>query len=215
MKRLLDIDNPVMRFIIKIFDCIVLSVLWAVFSLPIITMGAASTALYTTVYRYIRKDLGNLWPTFWNAFKENFKRSTLSWLPMLGMILFLIVDVLILRALIRNGNPLGRLYGIILVLLCVAAVWALYLAAYCARFDGSVKDVLRYSFYLMMSHPLRSLGVMAAILVSGAMILVVPGLAALLPAVCFWISSYLIEEVFLLHMKPEDAEKTREDEKQS
>ena len=132
-----------------------------------------------------------------------------------GMILFLIVDVLILRALIRNGNPLGRLYGIILVLLCVAAVWALYLAAYCARFDGSVKDVLRYSFYLMMSHPLRSLGVMAAILVSGAMILVVPGLAALLPAVCFWISSYLIEEVFLLHMKPEDAEKTREDEKQS
>ena len=45
MKRLLSIDNPIMRFIIKIFDCMILSVLWLVFSLPVITMGAATAAL--------------------------------------------------------------------------------------------------------------------------------------------------------------------------
>ena len=56
MRRLLDIDNPVMRLIIKLFDCMILSVLWVVFSLPVITMGAASTALYAAVYHHIRKD---------------------------------------------------------------------------------------------------------------------------------------------------------------
>lgn len=212
MRRLLDIDNPVMRFIVHVFDCMLLSVLWAVFSLPIITMGAASTALYATVYQRIRKDEGYLWSCFWTAFRENFKRSTLAWLPMLVMILFLIYDLLALRALIQNGNPLGRLFGVILALLCVASVWSVYLAAYSARFQGSVADTLRYSFYLMMSHPLRSFGVMVAVLGSIAMILVVPGLAAILPAAANWVASPLIEQVFLLHMRPEDAKRTKDEE---
>ena len=212
MKRLLDIDNPVIRFIIKIFDCMMLSVLWAVFSLPIITMGASSTALYSAVYHNIRKDEGYLWKSFWTAFKDNFKRSTLAWLPMLAMILFLLYDAMALRLLIKNGNPLGRLFGVIVALLCVSAVWGTYLAAYCARFQGGVKDMLRYSFYLMMSHPLRSLAVIVAVLGALALILVVPGLAVLLPAVAVWISSVFIEQVFLLHMRPEDAERTKDEE---
>lgn len=215
MRRLLDIDNPVMRLIIKLFDCMILSVLWVVFSLPVITMGAASTALYAAVYHHIRKDESYLWKSFWSAFKENFKRSTLAWLPMLAMILFLLYDVLALRALIQNGNPLGRLFGVILVLLFVAAVWAVYLAAYCARFQGSVKDMLRYSFFLMMSHPLRSIGVMIAVVGSIALTLVVPGFAAILPALAFLISSILIEQVFMQHMRPEDLERTQEEEKQA
>ena len=56
MKRLLSIDNPIMRFIIKIFDCMILSVLWLVFSLPVITMGAATAALYSAVYHHIIRD---------------------------------------------------------------------------------------------------------------------------------------------------------------
>lgn len=212
MHRLLDIDNPIIRVIIKLFECMILSVLWVVFSLPIITMGAASTAVYSSVYHHIRKDEGYLWKSFWSAFKENFKRSTLAWLPMLAMILFLIYDVLVLRALIQNGNPLGRLFGIILVLLFVAAAWAMYLAAYCARFQGRVKDMLRFSFYLMMAHPLRAIGVMIAVIGSISMILVVPGLAAILPALVFLVSSLLIEQVFQLHLNPKDQEQGKEEE---
>lgn len=212
MKRLLDIDNPVMRFIIKLFDCMILSVLWLAFSLPIITMGASSTALYSAVYHHIRRDEKYLWSSFWTAFKENFKRSTLAWLPMLAMILFLLYDAMALRVLIKNGNPLGRLFGIIIALLCVSAVWATYLAAYCARFQGSVKDMLRFSFYLVMAHPLRSLAVMVAVLGAGMLILMVPGMAAMLPALAVWISSTIIEQVFKLHLRPEDANKSKEEE---
>ncbi len=212
MRTLLDIDNPVIRFIIKIFDCMVLSVLWTVFSLPIITMGASSTALYAAIYHHIRKEEGYLWSSFWKAFKENFKRSTLSWLPLLAMMAFLIYDIVVLRAIIQSGNPFGRLFGVVLVILLVAAVWAQFLAAYCARFQGGVKDMIRFSFYLMMAHPLRTLGVLAVIWGSIALILVVPGLAALLPAVACWISSIFIEQVFELHLRPEDAEKENDEE---
>ena len=211
MKRLLDIDNPVIRFIIKIFDCMLLSVLWLAFSLPIITMGASNTALYAEVFHQIRRDESYLWRSFWGAFKENFKRSTLAWLPMLAMILFLAYDAMALHLLIRSGNPMGRLFGVIVALMAVSVVWTVFLAAYCARFQGGVKDMLRFSFYLMMSHPLRSLAVMIAVVGSLALILVVPGLAALLPAVAVWISSIFIEQVFQLHLRPEDAQKIKDE----
>ena len=214
MKQLFDLNNPVMRFIIKLFDCMLLSVLWVVFSLPVFTMGAASTALYSAVYHHIRREEDYLWHSFYSAFRENFKRSTLAWLPMLLMFLFLIYDVLALRALIRAGHPMGRLFGVIVALLCVAAVWAAYLAAYCARFQGGVKDMLRFSFYLLMAHPLRSLGVMALVLGAVAMVLVVPGLAAMLPAAACWVYSPLMEQTFLAHMQPEDQQKTKDEEEQ-
>ncbi len=49
MKKYLNINNPIMRGLSRVADCLFLSVLWLVFSLPVITIGASSTALYTTV----------------------------------------------------------------------------------------------------------------------------------------------------------------------
>ena len=207
MKRLFDFGSPLMRNLTRIFDCMCLSVLWMLFSVPIVTMGASSAAMYTTVYKYIRKDEGYLWKTFWGAFKENLKRSTLAWLAALALLALLTVDALVFRSMAINGDLLGNLYWVILVLICVAVTWTAYLSAYCARFNGSVKDVLRFSFILMACHPIKSLGVFLPILGAAALVLVVPGLLVAAPAVSCWIGSVTIEKVFLLHMRPEDYER--------
>ena len=52
MRGIFSIDSPLMSFLVKVFDCIGASILWLLFSLPIVTMGAAGAALYTTVYKY-------------------------------------------------------------------------------------------------------------------------------------------------------------------
>ena len=207
MKRLFDFGSPLMRNLIRIFDCMCLSVLWIVFSIPVITMGASSAAMYATVLKYIRRDEGYLWRTFWGAFRENLKRSTLAWLAALVLLPLLAVDALVFRSMAVNGDFLGNLYWVILVLICVAVTWTAYLSAYCARFNGSVKDVLRFSFILMASHPIKSLGVFLPILVSAALVLIAPGLLVAVPAVSCWIGSVTIEKVFLLHMRPEDLER--------
>ena len=207
MKRFFDIGSPLMRNLIRIFDCMCLSVIWIVFSIPIITMGASSAAMYTTVVKYIRKDEGYLWRSFWDAFKENLKRSTLAWLVAMVVMTLLIVDALVFRSMVIKGEFLGNLYWFILVLICVAVTWIAYLSAYSARFNGSVKDVLRFSFVLMTYHPIKSLCVFLPILVSAALILIMPGLLVATPAVTCWIYSITTEKVFLLHMRPEDLER--------
>ena len=120
MRSIFNIDSPVMSSLIKFADCICVSLLWLVFSLPIVTMGASSAALYATVYKYLRRGEGHLWQTFWGAFRDNLKRSTLVWLVALGVLALLTVDALVFRTLKLSGNPFGNVYWGVLVLVCVA-----------------------------------------------------------------------------------------------
>lgn len=207
MKKLFAIDSPFVTFAIKIFDCMVLSVLWVVFSLPIITMGASTAALYSSVYNYIRKDRGNLWIGFWNAFKENFKRSTALWLIALAIMALLTADVVVFRQMKINGEPLGEIYWVMLVVYCIALTWLVYLSAYSAKFNGSVKDVLKFSFILPVIHPIKSLGVFLPVVCGAVIALTIPGLLVILPAGIFWACSFGLESVFMLHMRPEDIDK--------
>ena len=191
MKGIFDIDNPIMSGVIKIFDCICVSLLWLLFSLPVITIGASSAALYTTVYKYLRKDEGHLWRTFWTAFRENLRRSTLVWLAALAVMGVLIADALV----------------------CIAVTWMMYLSAYAARFSGSAKDVLWFGTLLLALHPIKAVCVFLPLLCGGVLVLVGPGLIAIVPAAVCWLDSITLEKVFLLHMKPEDIEKTMTDMK--
>lgn len=73
MRGLFDMDGPLMNGLGRITDCILLSLCWITFSLPIVTMGAASGALYRTVYRCLRHDEGNLLKVYWETFRKNLK----------------------------------------------------------------------------------------------------------------------------------------------
>ena len=204
MRRLLDINNPIMRFLVNMFDLMGLSVLWVVFSLPIFTMGAASTALYSAAYHHVRKGEDYLWNSFFSAFKENFKRSTLTWLVALAILGFLGADALLLRSLILRGYPFGWFYGVTLALLVLALTWTVYLAAYAARFNGTVKEVLRYSFMLLRAHPVKMLCVMVLVMGGMALALTLPATVVFIPATVYWGATFPIEWTFLKHMRPED-----------
>lgn len=204
MRRLLDIINPIMRFLTAMFDLMALSVLWVVFSLPIFTMGAASTALYSAAYHHVRKGEDYLWNSFFSAFKENFKRSTLTWLVALAILGFLGADALLLRSLILQGYSFGWFYGVTLALVVLALTWTVYLAAYAARFNGTVKEVLRYSFMLLRAHPVKMLCVMVLVMGGMALALTLPATVIFIPATVYWGATFPIEWTFLKHMRPED-----------
>ena len=214
MRRLLDINNPIIRFLTAVFDLMALSVLWALFSLPVFTMGAASAALYSAAYTHVRRGDDYLWASFFNSFKENFKRSTLCWLVALLVLCLLIGDALILRGLILKGYPMGWLYGVTLALLVLALTWTVYLSAYAARFNGTVKEVLRFSFMLLRAHPVKMLSVVALVLGGIAVTLTVPALVIFVPATVYWGVSFPIEAVFRKHLRPEDRERVEREERE-
>lgn len=206
MRWIFDIENPVMHYVVKVFDCMVLSVLWMLFCLPVVTAGASTTALYATLYRYIRKGEGHLWSTFWGAFRENLKRSTLVWLVSLAVAAFLVLDVLVFRTKALQGSALGKLYLLILILCCVWITWQAFLFAYAARFHGSARDVLRLSLTLMVVHPIKAVTVFVPMGAGALFSLMAPGLLTILPAGIWLLESLILEAIFAMHLqKKEDA----------
>lgn len=209
MKKILSIDGPLISFAVKVFDCMCLSVLWVIFSLPVVTSVASSSAMYSSVYKNIRKDRGKLWQCFWDSFKDNFKRSLILGIIIFVIMALLIVDVLVFRSMKIKGEPLGNIYWVMLIVCCIILTWLVYLSAYNAKFNGSIKEVLKLSFVLMAIHPIKSLGVFFPIVCGAVIALTFPGLVIILPAGLFWACSFTLENVFLLHMRQEDIDKVK------
>jgi len=207
MKRIFGLDSPLIGALMKIGDCICLSVLWLVFSLPIFTIGAASAALYAAVHGCFRRHEAGIWKHFWNAFRENFKRSTLAWLIELAVLALFTLDAAVFRSIKLSGGAMGNLYWAALALEAIGLTWAAYVSAYAARFQGNVGEILRYGLILLRLHPIKALGVMLPLLAGLALSLAVPFMLLVAPAAACWASSFPLEQVFRLHMQPEDLEK--------
>ena len=202
MRRLFDLESPVMGCLFKVFDAIVLGLLWVVCSLPVVTMGAASAALYIATRRCLVRGESYLLRTFFRAFRENWKQATLVWLLALSLLGLLALDAAMFRSMAANG-----LYWVILALFCLVLTWSAYLLAYCARCQGTAAEVLRISFQLLVLHPIRALGVLLPLVGGIALALIAPGLGFFLPAPVCWLESRTIEGVFRHHMRTEDLER--------
>ena len=206
MSKIFGHDSPVIRSLTKIGDVICLSALWLVFSIPIFTIGASTVALYTTVSRYLRDGKSYLWKTFWDSFREDFKRATIVWLIGLALMALLTGDVFLFRSLKMAGKPIGDLYWVSFAIWWVALTWTVYLTTYVARINGGVRETIKNGYLLMILHPIRSFGILLTLLGGAVLILMVPFMVLIIPTVVMFICSFPLEKTFLAHQPPNEAE---------
>ena len=145
LKRLFHYDNPIFRAINTIGEIIILNFMWMICSLPIVTIGASTTALMYSCMK-LHYHEGYPWFNFLASFKENFKQST-------GLFLLYAVAGAVLAADMVLGNQAKNSYGTFMkVTACVLAVpyflSLLYVFGVQSRFVNKVKDTIRYSFFL-------------------------------------------------------------------
>ena len=152
MSTLFDPDGMLMSGLRKIADIVLCNILFCLFSLPVITAGAALTALHTAMQELAAgRDEDDQSPerVFLRVFKEDFKKSTLLWLICLGCMAFLFLYYFVTGML--TGN-LGRVYRItFFVLLMVFLFGFQYIFPIEARFRLHVKDTLKNSWLLSIA----------------------------------------------------------------
>ena len=77
MRRLFDLDSPLMRFLSGAADLAALNLLWLACCLPVVTIGPSCTALYYVARRIARREAPPVAKTFFRAFRANFRQSLL------------------------------------------------------------------------------------------------------------------------------------------
>ena len=93
MSRIFDPENKFWSAISKVADVTCMSFLWTITSLPLVTMGAATTAFYSYTMRQVRDTEGGILSGFFSAFRKHFKKATLLWLLEAAGIAFFAADL--------------------------------------------------------------------------------------------------------------------------
>lgn len=76
----LNLDNPVFRIMNRLGDLFLLNLLWAVCCLPVITIGASTTALFYTARKMAAGEEYLLRQDFFHSFRLNLRQGTAVWL---------------------------------------------------------------------------------------------------------------------------------------
>lgn len=150
MGKLFDLDSPIMRFLNRVADMIILNILMIICCIPLITVGAACTAMHYVLLKMVRDEEGYLIKGFFKSFVQNFKQATLIWLFMLLALAIFVGDWLIFITS-SNTFPKALVIGVAAVGIIMLMV-AVYVFPLLARFDNSIRNTIRNAALLAIGN---------------------------------------------------------------
>ena len=203
-------DNKVFEFINRVVDTMFVALLWVVFSLPVITIGASTTAFYETVHKVLRQNRGYIWKTFWKTFISNFKRATIIWLIQLGLSAFFLLDMRIMKETLAQGGKGGWLYYFFMLMLVIMYVWFIFNCAYTARIEDGVKKTMKNTAIMMVMNLQWAALIFAIICAACVVVVFVPISALFIPTGVFFLYDLIILKVFNKYINMSDEEKREE-----
>ena len=177
-------------------NVVIISGLFLLFCLPVVTIGASASALYYTVYRKYQKKYDSITSDFMRSFKQNLKS---------GIIINVIAMVFIALAalcLYYAANGIGGVklpdwYSVVaFVPLLPVALTLPYAYALLARFNNSVKGTLTNSYTLCMITFPKFILIWIIVLAAIAICLVFPPAALVVPVGAVYLLQMIIEKVF-------------------
>jgi uncharacterized membrane protein YesL len=150
MGKIFNMDSPIMRFMTKVADIMILNLLFILTSLPIITIGAAWSSLYYVSMKLVRDEEGGIVHSFFHSFRMNFRQATILWLGTVAVFAVLIADLLILAQI---DSPYAAAMNTSVLILGVVLLMILqYLFPLVAKFDATMKQTLKNACLMSVAH---------------------------------------------------------------
>ncbi|MEE1110442.1 MAG: DUF624 domain-containing protein [Lachnospiraceae bacterium] len=147
MKDFFSLDNPFNRFMTLVFDIALLSILFAVCSLPVVTFGASAAALYSVMLRRVRNEEGAILKGFFQAFRENFRQGTIAGLIFIAINLLMFLDYRLISVIQNVTLAAVSAAAIMMVVLMTAGVFA-YVFPLIARYENSLRAAFNNAWRL-------------------------------------------------------------------
>lgn len=209
MEDFFNLNGGIMGFMSKVADVIVLSLLWFVCSIPIVTMGAATTALYYTAVKVIRRERSYIFRSFFSSFKENFMQGTFLWLLFLAVMSLLGINIRFSRGVMALGK--GRIVGFALTAVygfmgLFAVFTALYMLPVLSRFVLKKRQILMMSLLMSVRHLPYTLLMAVIVVLSVGSILYAPIAVCFAPAAGALLYSLPMERLLKRYIKPEETD---------
>lgn len=156
MNNLFSPDSKLIAMLEMLANTILLNLLFLVFCLPVVTIGAAYTALFSGC-RALADD-EPCFRAFLRGFRFGFKRATLAWLILLPVLVLMALTAYTVWAYMKAGVRLGAftlivsLIGLVLVLSITMMVFLFY-----SRFECTLRQLLKNGVLMTMAYLIRAI----------------------------------------------------------
>jgi len=210
MGELFNLENGFFRGISKLVDCIFVTLLWIIGCIPIVTIGASTTALYYTTHKVIHQERGYIFHEFKHAFISNFKKSTITWIILMCVGAFLGSDAYITFQLRQQGDKVGIVFYLIILLLLLEVIVFIFIFPYISRFEDDMKRAFKNAFFLSFGNPIKMILMLITLAVSVYMVYVLPLLILIVPTLYMLGIEQQMEKIYKKFLPPEEEDESEE-----
>ncbi|MCL1925183.1 MAG: DUF624 domain-containing protein [Defluviitaleaceae bacterium] len=196
MNEFLSTESKFYKISTILKDIIFTSILFTIFSIPIITIGATITGLY---YVCTKKASGKdeyFMRGFLKSFSENFMKATIAFAIVAGIIIIIIINMLIP---FDFGAVSIVVLGIQIFMLAQALFIFMYAFPLLARFELTVKGCLKLAFMLANKHMLTTLTNLGFLIAITLVSIYLPMLTIFVVGIYIYLSSILFVKIFRKH----------------
>jgi uncharacterized membrane protein YesL len=154
LAKLISFDSKAAQLLSRIWDLLLLNLLFVLGSLPIITFGASAIAAYSVALKIVEDRDDSIIPAYFRAFRENLRQGIILTIALALAAAAVAADFILFE--IIDGNPIIFLF---LGFLCagLALVHFFYVFPLAARYRNSVYRHLANSRAVFTRFYLRSL----------------------------------------------------------
>ena len=195
--RIFNPENAFFRTADKLADLVMLSLMWALCSIPLVTLGPATAALYDAAVKILRRgEAGNIYQRFFQSIRLNFKVGALTSLAVLAAAVLLYGLGNFLYRLALTGKAGVVLYYAYLLLLLLPIGMISYLFPVLSRFTFGAGGLIGTCWKLALNHLPSTLllGLLTAAAAWACLSFWIPVLV--LPAVAALLASLPLERIF-------------------
>ena len=153
----------------RVADLLILNLLTLLMCLPVVTAGAALTAMHYVLLKLVRDEEGYIVKSYFRSFKRNFLQATGLWL-IFGALWALMISTL---SMVIQGTANYPIWLPSAILVTALLLWTvmIYAFALLSRYDNSVFHTLFNAVSLVFGELLRSLEMLVITLVPIALFL--------------------------------------------
>ncbi len=191
MRRFFDYGGSFFRLTSMVADIMMLGILWLLFCMPIITIGASSTALFYVATKRLSNREGYIVKDFFQSFKTNFKTATIVWLTLLLSWYLLYINVNIMNYLGGAFIYLSAVYYFFALQILFINIFAFPLLS---RFEFGYKKLMITALLMANKHLLTTIICVAVFAVLFVLVFMIPPLAIFMGSIySFAVSCFLIK----------------------
>ena len=189
---MMNLNSPFFRLITNIGNLILVSILWIIGCIPIVTIGASTAALYYTCVKVIRHGRGYLFSSFIHAYRSNLKQGTI--ITLLGILISFVLytDFRYITSLANAPEYLVAIYQICLTFF---ASLLIYLITIMSRFSVTLFQLLKLAVFMMIRHFYYTIVMLVLLIAAAILMMAVPFSVFFLPGIYILLTSLVMEKI--------------------